>query len=266
MLADWDLGRWAGRTLDDVAAGSPEAVTAWLTDPEVTPHGGESLSALVDRDAAVAGERAGWPHARRLRARRRAGGRRRRAGGAGERVLAAGRRPADRDGPAGRPGPVDRPVGGDRGRPAPLTSVRRRRHWRRRAGGERPQVPTVGAPTVRPVPGRVRAGARGNPVRVRDCPAAVSGNERRHDALGGAAPGKRRPVGPPGPPGGCPRVRRPAAGARAGRRARTLQRLAGAGEAGRRDDECVCCRRATGRDPGLDDAARGCSGRSCWGW
>jgi broad specificity phosphatase PhoE len=49
VLADWDLGRWAGRALDDVAAGSPEAVTAWLTDPEVTPHGGESLSALVDR-------------------------------------------------------------------------------------------------------------------------------------------------------------------------------------------------------------------------
>ncbi|MDT7579105.1 MAG: hypothetical protein QOK35_369, partial [Pseudonocardiales bacterium] len=32
-----------------VAAGPPEAVTAWLTDPEATPHGGESLSALVDR-------------------------------------------------------------------------------------------------------------------------------------------------------------------------------------------------------------------------
>ena len=49
VLADWDLGSWAGRTLDDVAAGSPAAVTAWLTDPDAVPHGGESLSALVDR-------------------------------------------------------------------------------------------------------------------------------------------------------------------------------------------------------------------------
>jgi broad specificity phosphatase PhoE len=49
VLADWELGSWAGRTLDDVAAGSPAAVTAWLTDPDAVPHGGESLSALVDR-------------------------------------------------------------------------------------------------------------------------------------------------------------------------------------------------------------------------
>jgi broad specificity phosphatase PhoE len=49
VLGGWDLGRWAGRTLDDVAAGSPGAVTAWLTDPDAVPHGGESLSALVDR-------------------------------------------------------------------------------------------------------------------------------------------------------------------------------------------------------------------------
>ena len=49
VLAEWDLGAWAGRTLDDVAAGSPAAVTAWLTDPDAAPHGGESLSALVER-------------------------------------------------------------------------------------------------------------------------------------------------------------------------------------------------------------------------
>ena len=36
---------------------------------------------------------------------------------------------------------------------------------------------------------------RGNPVRIRDCPAAVCRNDRRHHALG-IAPGKRRPVGP----------------------------------------------------------------------
>ena len=46
-------------------------------------------------------------------------------------------------------------------------------------------------------------------MRIRDCPAAVSGNDRRHDALGAPRPGKRRPVGGPAwrP---RPRVRRPA--------------------------------------------------------
>lgn len=51
-LADWDLGRWRGRTLDDVAAGEPEQVQAWLGDPEQAPHGGETLVALLGRVAA----------------------------------------------------------------------------------------------------------------------------------------------------------------------------------------------------------------------
>ncbi|MFC0508935.1 histidine phosphatase family protein [Micromonospora costi] len=50
-LRDGDPGRWAGRTLDDVAAGEPEAVAAWLTDPAAAPHGGESLHDLLDRAA-----------------------------------------------------------------------------------------------------------------------------------------------------------------------------------------------------------------------
>ncbi|MEV4755948.1 histidine phosphatase family protein [Micromonospora sp. NPDC049559] len=50
-LRDGDLGRWAGRTLDEVAAGEPEAVAAWLTDPSAAPHGGESLHDLLDRAA-----------------------------------------------------------------------------------------------------------------------------------------------------------------------------------------------------------------------
>lgn len=48
-LADWDLGRWRGRTLDDVAAGDPDAVAAWLTDPAAVPHGGETHLTLLDR-------------------------------------------------------------------------------------------------------------------------------------------------------------------------------------------------------------------------
>ena len=61
-----------------------------------------------------------------------------------------------------------------------------------------------------------RGEATGNPVRVRDCPAAVSGNDRRQTALDRhREPGKRRPVGveravlP-----ACPRVRRPASAPR----------------------------------------------------
>ncbi|MBW0107676.1 phosphoglycerate mutase family protein [Pseudonocardia sp. KRD-182] len=47
--ADWDLGRWRGRTLDEVATEEPDAVRAWLTDVTVAPHGGESLAELSSR-------------------------------------------------------------------------------------------------------------------------------------------------------------------------------------------------------------------------
>ena len=50
-LADWDLGRWAGRRLDEVAAQEPDAVQAWLTDASAAPHGGESLADLLHRVA-----------------------------------------------------------------------------------------------------------------------------------------------------------------------------------------------------------------------
>ena len=48
-LRDWETGRWTGRSLDDVAAAEPDAVTAWLTDPTAAPHGGESLLDLLGR-------------------------------------------------------------------------------------------------------------------------------------------------------------------------------------------------------------------------
>ncbi|MGH3323130.1 MAG: histidine phosphatase family protein, partial [Streptomyces sp.] len=51
-----------GRTLEEVAATEPEAVPVWLSDPEVAPHGGESVRELcartegwLDRLAAEAG-------------------------------------------------------------------------------------------------------------------------------------------------------------------------------------------------------------------
>ena len=48
-LAGCDYGRWRGRTLDEVLAGEPEALSEWLADPSAAPHGGESLAALGGR-------------------------------------------------------------------------------------------------------------------------------------------------------------------------------------------------------------------------
>lgn len=48
-LTGLDHGKWAGRTLDDVAATDPDGLTRWLTDPEATPHDGESMAAFVSR-------------------------------------------------------------------------------------------------------------------------------------------------------------------------------------------------------------------------
>lgn len=45
----WDLGRWAGATLDETAAQCREDVAAWLADPSAAPHGGETLAALLAR-------------------------------------------------------------------------------------------------------------------------------------------------------------------------------------------------------------------------
>jgi broad specificity phosphatase PhoE len=50
-LADLNLGTWRGRTLTDLETEAPADLGAWLTDPEATPHGGESLTALMERVA-----------------------------------------------------------------------------------------------------------------------------------------------------------------------------------------------------------------------
>jgi broad specificity phosphatase PhoE len=46
-LADLDLGEWRGRTPADVEAD----LASWLTDPAAVPHGGEPVSALLERVA-----------------------------------------------------------------------------------------------------------------------------------------------------------------------------------------------------------------------
>lgn len=43
------MGRWQGRTLDEVAAEEPSAVMEWLSDPSAAPHGGESVRELCER-------------------------------------------------------------------------------------------------------------------------------------------------------------------------------------------------------------------------
>lgn len=45
-LNDLNVGRWAGRDPAKLEAEEPEALLAWLDDPEACPHGGESIAAL----------------------------------------------------------------------------------------------------------------------------------------------------------------------------------------------------------------------------
>ncbi|MGW0878327.1 histidine phosphatase family protein [Streptomyces sp. NPDC002671] len=49
--AGLDVGRWRGRTLEEVGTAEPEAVAHWLSDPGAAPHGGESVRDLCERVA-----------------------------------------------------------------------------------------------------------------------------------------------------------------------------------------------------------------------
>lgn len=51
-IRDCDYGRWRGRTLTDISARDPEGFAAWLRDPAAAPHGGELLTALIERAGA----------------------------------------------------------------------------------------------------------------------------------------------------------------------------------------------------------------------
>ncbi|MDT9693591.1 histidine phosphatase family protein [Streptomyces sp. P9(2023)] len=50
-LRDMNMGRWAGRTLGEVAEREGDGLAAWMSDPEAAPHGGESVSQVCDRVA-----------------------------------------------------------------------------------------------------------------------------------------------------------------------------------------------------------------------
>jgi broad specificity phosphatase PhoE len=49
LLRDCDFGRWAGRSLAEVQAQTPEAVADWLQNPHAAPHGGESFADVMTR-------------------------------------------------------------------------------------------------------------------------------------------------------------------------------------------------------------------------
>src|ERR1700761_5676253 len=48
-LRDIAYGIWQGRTLNDLYAEDPTSIAQWLSDPNSTPHNGESLTALITR-------------------------------------------------------------------------------------------------------------------------------------------------------------------------------------------------------------------------
>jgi broad specificity phosphatase PhoE len=48
-LRDCDYGQWTGRTLEEVQTQDPRAMAEWIGDPRATPHGGESITALIAR-------------------------------------------------------------------------------------------------------------------------------------------------------------------------------------------------------------------------
>jgi broad specificity phosphatase PhoE len=50
-IAECDFGTWAGRSLADVNTAQPDAVRAWMLDPDAAPHGGESLAMFCTRIA-----------------------------------------------------------------------------------------------------------------------------------------------------------------------------------------------------------------------
>jgi len=51
LLRDCDHGRWAGRRLAELQAEEPQALAAWLEDPDAAPHGGESVADVIRRIA-----------------------------------------------------------------------------------------------------------------------------------------------------------------------------------------------------------------------
>jgi broad specificity phosphatase PhoE len=74
-LRDCDYGQWTGRTFEEVQAQEPQAMAEWIGNPDATPHGGESMAALIarvsswlDAQSAAAGTVVAVTHASVMRA------------------------------------------------------------------------------------------------------------------------------------------------------------------------------------------------------
>jgi broad specificity phosphatase PhoE len=50
-LRDCDYGVWKGHKFEEIVAQDPKGADEWLRDPAAAPHGGESLSSLMQRIA-----------------------------------------------------------------------------------------------------------------------------------------------------------------------------------------------------------------------
>ena len=48
-LRAWELGSWGGRSIAELGRAEPEFLGAWREDPDAAPHGGETLTQLLDR-------------------------------------------------------------------------------------------------------------------------------------------------------------------------------------------------------------------------
>jgi broad specificity phosphatase PhoE len=48
-LRDCDYGQWTGLTFEEVQTQEPLAMAEWIGNPDTTPHGGESIAALIAR-------------------------------------------------------------------------------------------------------------------------------------------------------------------------------------------------------------------------
>ena len=64
-LAAPDPGSWRGRTVGEIAAEDPAGLQAWLTDPDATPPGGESLRQALARLGRVIDDEE-WPDGRSI--------------------------------------------------------------------------------------------------------------------------------------------------------------------------------------------------------
>jgi len=51
-LRDCDFGRWRGARIKDLQKTDPGRLQHWIVDPDAAPHGGESVTQVIERLAA----------------------------------------------------------------------------------------------------------------------------------------------------------------------------------------------------------------------